>query len=209
MTTRLPDNEKRRQIVDRSKTLFLQRGLSALSMEEIASLQGISKKTLYRFFPNKAALSEAAIEEGIADVVGKIQLVARDTSQPLMKRLRGVLRIVSQQIGALGENLVKDLYYNHPELWERIDKFRREKVFRVITQLFEEGVRDGYIRTDIDGRLVPVLFLNAMATVMTPAQLVSLPLPPVQVFDAFFRILFGGILTEDARREFFSEEDPV
>jgi len=209
MKTKIPDAEKRRQIVDRSRALFLERGFSALTMEEIASLQGISKKTLYRYFPNKAALSEAAVEERIIEVVAQIQLVADDHSLPLMRRLRGVLRIVSQQIAALGESLVKDLYYHHPELWERIDKFRRERVFGVISGLFEEGVREGHIRKDIDGRLVPLLFLNAIAAVMTPAQLVSLPLPPVQIFDAFFRILFGGILTDDARREFFSEENSI
>ena len=209
MTTKLPDSEKRKQIVDRSRALFLERGFSALSMGDIASLQGISKKTLYRYFPNKAALSEAAIEERIVEVVAEIQRIADDRSLPLLRRLRGVLGVVSRQIAALGDTLVKDLYYHYPELWERIDKFRRERVFGVITGLFEEGIREGYFRREIEPRLVPLLFLNAMATVMTPAQLVSLPIPPVQVFDAFFRILFGGILAEDARRQFFSEEDTI
>ncbi|HVO40906.1 MAG TPA: TetR/AcrR family transcriptional regulator, partial [Spirochaetia bacterium] len=209
MVGKVSDGEKRKQIVDRSRALFLERGFSALSMEEIASLQGISKKTLYRYFPNKAALSEAAIEERILEVVAEIQRIADDPGLPLLRRLRGVLRVVSRQIAALGENLVKDLYYHYPELWERIDRFRRERVFGVITRLFEEGIREGYFRRDIEPRLVPVLFINAVSTVMTPAQLVSLPFPPVQLFDSFFRILFGGILTDDARHEFFSEEGAI
>jgi len=33
------------------------------------------------------------------------------------------------------------------------------------------------------------------------------PLAPVELFEAFIRILFGGILTDDARRQFFAQEE--
>ena len=73
-------------------------------------------------------------------------------------------------------------------------------------RLLEEGMNEGFIRNDIDGRLVPMLFVNAASSVMTPAQLVKLPFPPAELFDAFIRILFGGVLTDEARRVFFTQE---
>jgi hypothetical protein len=120
--------------------------------------------------------------------------------------LQKIFEIVSRQIAGLSENFVRDVYYHEPEIWERIDKFRREQVFEIITHLLGEGIRDGFIRDDIDGRLVPTLFTNTLSAVMTPAQLVKLPFPPAKLFDAFIRILFGGVLTEKARRKFFSRE---
>ena len=93
----------------------------------------------------------------------------------------------------------KDMFYHEPKLWERIDTFRREYVFSVVSKLLEEGMKDGFIRPEIDGKLVPVLFMSAVSTVMTPAQLVKLSVPPSELFDAFIRILFGGILTEKRR----------
>ena len=50
------------------------------------------------------------------------------------------------------------------------------------------------------------MFVNAMSSVLNPAQLVKLRFPPSQVFDAFIRILFGGVLTEKARLQFFTRE---
>ena len=175
-------------------------------MDKIATLQGISKKTLYRFFPNKGALIAAAIEERMSEVAARVSSVADDPRRPCLDRLREILRIVSRQIGELGETLIRDLYYHEPELWQRIDQFRRERIFGIITGLFEEGMREGFIRGDIHGSLVPLLFINALSSVMTPAQLVNLPLAPAELFEAFILILFGGVLTEDARRQFFSQE---
>jgi AcrR family transcriptional regulator len=206
MGQRVPEAEKRKQILDRSRTIFMARGVSALSMDQIASLQGISKKTLYKFFQNKAALTEEAIESRIREIAAHVEEIARNSDLSFLARMRGIFDVVSRQIAELGENFVRDIYYHEPEIWERIDKFRREHVFAIITGLLKEGIREGHIRDDIDGRLVPLLFTSTISSVMTPAQLVKLPFPPAELFDAFIRILFGGVLTEKARRQFFSRE---
>jgi AcrR family transcriptional regulator len=206
MAKKIADDEKRRQIVDRSRTLFLTRGVSSLTMDEIATLQGISKKTLYRFFPNKGALIATAIEDRMLQVVSIATSVAKDPGRPFLDKIREILGIVSRQIAELGPTLIQDLYYHEPEIWERIDKFRREHVFSIISRLFEEGIRAGVIRTDIESGLAPLLFINAVSSLMTPSQFVTLPVAPAKLFDALTRILFGGILTEDARRQFFAQE---
>ena len=203
---RMTDAEKRKKILYRSRALLLEHGVSALSMDRIASLQGVSKKTLYEFFPNKDALVSEAIEERIAAVAGEAAAIEADHGLHWVERLRAILRLVSRQISELGESLIKDIYYNRPELWERIDRFRQEQVFSTITRLLDDGRKKGFVRDDIDGRLVPLLFVSAVSAVMTPAQFVKLPFPPVEVFDAFIRILWGGILTDSARRKFFPKE---
>jgi AcrR family transcriptional regulator len=204
MGRRIPELEKRKQILDRSRTIFITRGVSALSMDQIASLQGISKKTLYKFFPNKATLIEEAIETRIQEIASSVEEIARNPESSFLVRLRGIFDVVSRQIAELGESFIKDVFYRQPEIWERIDKFRREHVFDIISRLLAEGVREGFIRDDIDGRLVPLLFTSTISSVMTPAQIVKLPVPPAELFDAFVRVLFGGVLTEKARRLFLS-----
>jgi AcrR family transcriptional regulator len=206
VTRKTPDEEKKRKILERARAQFLTRGVSSLTMGEIASLQGISKKTLYRFFPNKEELVTAAVEEKISELGAQIAAIAARREVAFPVRLREILQIVTRQLGAIGDNLIRDLYYHEPQLWERIDGFRRDYVFAVVTRLLEEGGKSGYIRGDIDGRLVPVLFVNAFSAVLNPAQFVRLPFPPSELFDAFIRILFGGILTEKAQRQLFSQE---
>jgi AcrR family transcriptional regulator len=175
-------------------------------MDDLASLQGISKKTLYKFFPNKDALLYASIEERISEVADEVARIGADTDLPFIGRLKGIFGTVSRQLSELGDTLIKDIYYNKPEVWELIDKFRRERVFGAISSLLNAGMKEGFIRDDMDGRLIPLLFVNAVSSVMTPAQFVRLPYPPSELFEAFIRILFVGVLSEKGRRQFVTQE---
>jgi hypothetical protein len=42
---------------------------------------------------------------------------------------------------------------------------------------------------------------------MNPEQFIKMTVPPVEFFGAMVKILFGGILTESARQQFFGQED--
>ena len=53
------DGPKRRQILDGARTVFLAHGFDGASMGEIARAAGVSKGTLYVYFPSKEALFEA------------------------------------------------------------------------------------------------------------------------------------------------------
>jgi AcrR family transcriptional regulator len=209
MAKGVPDAEKRRMILDRTGTIFFERGVSALTMEEIASLQGISKKTLYRFFPNKDALIFTVVEDRVKAIAAEAARLEQDTSIPWLDRIGGIFKVVGTQISAISETTVRDIYYNKPEMWERIDNFRQEHVFGIVTRLLEEGRKKGFIRKDVDGRLVPLLFVSAISAVLTPSQILKLPFPPVMLFDSFIRILFGGILTDSARRKLFTQEGKI
>ncbi len=57
------DNAKRRQIVEGARSIFLQHGFDAASMNDIARAAGVSKGTLYVYFENKEQLFEAIVHE--------------------------------------------------------------------------------------------------------------------------------------------------
>ncbi|MBR0697162.1 TetR/AcrR family transcriptional regulator [Bradyrhizobium lablabi] len=57
------DSTKRRQILDGARKVFLDLGFDGASMGEIARAAGVSKGTLYVYFPDKYGLFEAIVEE--------------------------------------------------------------------------------------------------------------------------------------------------
>lgn len=56
------DSKKRRQIVEGAARAFLALGFKGASMGEIARIAGVSKGTLYVYFPSKEQLFEACME---------------------------------------------------------------------------------------------------------------------------------------------------
>jgi TetR/AcrR family transcriptional repressor of mexJK operon len=57
---------KRRQVVEAAARLFMAQGYGATSMEAIARAAGVSKATLYAYFPGKDALFAAIVGEACA-----------------------------------------------------------------------------------------------------------------------------------------------
>ena len=71
-SARLPRSERRAQLLDAAKDVFVQRGYHAAAMDEIAERAGVSKPVLYQHFPGKLdlylALLDASIDEFDAQV---------------------------------------------------------------------------------------------------------------------------------------------
>jgi AcrR family transcriptional regulator len=57
------DTDKRRQIIQGARDVFLAQGFDAASMGEIARKAGVSKGTLYVYFDSKEALFQAIVHE--------------------------------------------------------------------------------------------------------------------------------------------------
>jgi AcrR family transcriptional regulator len=57
------DNAKRRQIVEGARSIFLQHGFDAASMNDIARAAAVSKGTLYVYFANKEQLFAAIVHQ--------------------------------------------------------------------------------------------------------------------------------------------------
>jgi AcrR family transcriptional regulator len=61
-------DKKRTAVVDAAARLFRERpDVEAVGVDEVAALAGVSKATLYRYFPSKAALVQAAAERAGVD----------------------------------------------------------------------------------------------------------------------------------------------
>ncbi|OQW53614.1 MAG: TetR family transcriptional regulator [Proteobacteria bacterium SG_bin9] len=72
------DDDTRALIVAAARKDFASSGYAATGMESVAKSAGVSTKTLYRLIPNKAALFEAVITEGLDRFAARIRLRACD-----------------------------------------------------------------------------------------------------------------------------------
>jgi AcrR family transcriptional regulator len=73
-----PDGETRQVIYEAVRRGFAAGGYGATSMESVAHCAGVSTKTLYRLFPNKAVLYEDAMSDRLDRLLSGFALCATD-----------------------------------------------------------------------------------------------------------------------------------
>lgn len=80
------DPERMRRVIEVAEQLFLEQGFERTSVEAVAKASGVSKMTIYAYFPTKKALFEATIGKRIDaafDFQDDVELPPTDPRQAL------------------------------------------------------------------------------------------------------------------------------
>src|SRR3954470_889369 len=90
----------RQRIVDAARAHFFSHGFRNVTMDDLAEELGMSKKTLYAYFPAKIDLLEAVLAEKFASVEATLKGVmrahARDFPATLRELLAGTQRELAE-----------------------------------------------------------------------------------------------------------------
>ena len=137
------ESSKRRQILDGARKVFLELGFDGASMGEIARAAAVSKGTLYVYFPDKAGLFAAIVEEEKLEQ-GKVSFnfdPARDVDTTLPEFGRAyiallcrpgggsAIRTVMADAGHRSRKLTRTL--KRHEGWRLLIVERRERAFKI------------------------------------------------------------------------------
>lgn len=85
MPSRLPAAERREQLLDVAMTVFSEQGYYGASMNDVASLAGVTKPVLYQHFPSKRDLYVELVE-GVSRQLGdQITAAVRGNAEPRLQ----------------------------------------------------------------------------------------------------------------------------
>src|SRR6516164_9436615 len=80
-SSRLPRHERRRQLLDAAREVFVSQGYHAAAMDEIAERAGVSKPVLYQHFPGKLELYLALLDESVDALVETVRGALLSTAE--------------------------------------------------------------------------------------------------------------------------------
>jgi AcrR family transcriptional regulator len=78
---RMPRSQRRAQLLEVSREVFVAMGYHATAMDDIAERAGVSKPVLYQHFPGKLDLYLALLEEGTAQLVDSVRAAMLSTTE--------------------------------------------------------------------------------------------------------------------------------
>ncbi len=206
-------SENHNRILEESRKLFYNLGYKKVTMDEIASNMKMSKKTLYKYFDGKYEIMKTIVHDVIDDLGNGIDKIIYDDNMEYPAKLRQMLKFVGLHLSKISPRLMEDMQVNLPELWEEVNRYKRDSAFKRFYKLIEEGKRKKLINDQINHHLIVVLYANATQNLLDPGFLYQLPqdilekIPraPAEIFDNLVNIIYEGILTEETKKEYREE----
>lgn len=155
------------RIINGAATLFLQHGVRSVTMDDVARNLGMSKKTLYQHFSNKAALVDGMAQSHIQREIDQTEEIIESATDPIDAMVR-VLMTITKTFRETPPHAVYDLRKYYPASWNRFDQYKSNYVRQVVLKNLEEGVAAGLYRKDMDLPVVAKLRVEQIAMVMDP-----------------------------------------
>ena len=138
--------------------LFKKFGIKAVTMEQISSACGISKKTLYKFVSNKSDFLFQSFSFFAQSMEGILYEVLEKNGGNAIDDLFAIERFAEQHMRGDEDRLIGQLEQYYPELAPRLKKKREELVFKITQDNLRKGMKEGLYRQDIAVDHITILY---------------------------------------------------
>jgi AcrR family transcriptional regulator len=197
-----PPEEISRRVLDTACEQYMRLGFSAVTTDETARAAGVSKKTLYQHFPSKDDLLRNVVRETTQKHNTAIRSICHDETCSIGKRLKRMMNYLSGLFGEMSPAVVHDIQRSAPHVWAEVEKSRQKSIQEDFGALLKEGRERGDFRKDVDPRIFMMIYSETIRNVINPQAFAQLGVPPQRVFETVYKVLFEGMLTDKARKEY-------
>jgi AcrR family transcriptional regulator len=145
---RLPE-ERPKQILDAALAVFAERGLADARLDDIAKRAGLSKGTIYLYFPNKEELFREVVRTSVIAFIARAEAIfelERQPTQALRAWIRGYWGWLKSPVFPVMHRLVSSELRNFPDLASFYATEVIERGQRLVCGMLEGGMASGEIR---------------------------------------------------------------
>jgi TetR/AcrR family transcriptional regulator len=189
------------ELLDAALELFVEKGFAATRSEEVAALAGVSKGTLYLYYPSKEELLKAVIRRTISAEIAEGVDIVRNHEGPTAELLTYLIHEWWRRIGQTKASGICKLVMAEVRNFPEIAQFYLEEVIepaeRMIASVIERGIERGEFRPvpvheTVHALMAPVLFImlhkNSIGACPVAEHLID---PPKQIAVQMDLMLHG------------------
>lgn len=185
----------REKIIQSSTELFLANGLKSITMDDVATHLGISKRTIYENFANKKELLEACVES-IIQAHDELENEIREKSENVIEEIFWAFNDIDENYSQRGR-LTRDIQKYYPDIYETKISNRYEASREKLLETLSRGVEQGIISPDTNLDFAVFIVMETLYNVLShPETLISKKVSFVDALKYVIIHFFRGVSTE-------------
>jgi AcrR family transcriptional regulator len=191
------EDQTREKIILSALTLFSERGIRKTSVNEVAYHAGVTRVTVYRYFPEK----EDLVREAFLRVERLFQNALVELKQNQQADCDSVFRRIGEGLSALPKadafarfDELKRLY---PNIHSSIQEVRVATLNGLFERFFSAAERQGLLRPRLNRAIAQAVFWELVVNVFDNQRFKSLGLSDAELYYAVTDIMLHGFLTSE------------
>ena len=146
-------------IVKRALNDFMQYGFKTFTMDDLANKMGMSKKTLYEYFPSKQDLVDACLDYALEMSCTNVTTFVQGEGSVIENVYRNQKK-VQEVFNINSDRPIWELQKYYPKTYERMESEFAKTDALFIDKLLEKGWQEGLFRKDINVNFYKVFYTS-------------------------------------------------
>lgn len=141
--------ELKERIKQKADELYQRYGVKSVTMDDIASQMGISKKTIYQCFSDKNELVDAVIAE-MLQCNRSMCLQSREHAENAIHEVFLAMDNMESMFENMNSTILFDIERNHPATFKKFKEFKYSFLLELIRKNIERGKQEEIYRPEMD-----------------------------------------------------------
>jgi TetR/AcrR family transcriptional regulator len=190
------------ELLDAALDLFVEKGFAATRAEEVAARAGVSKGTLFLYFPSKEELFKAVVRENISGRFAEWNDEFETFEGTTADMLRYCFKVWWERIGATRASGITKLIISEARNFPDIAAFYSKEVIEpgehLIRRILERGVKSGEFHIAdpeyaVFSIVAPMIWLVMMKHSLGACVPRDFPFDPERYLQSQISILLAGL----------------
>lgn len=182
--------ELKETILEETIQAFNEKGLK-FTMDDVAKMLGMSKKTIYTVFRDKESLFYAMVDYMFDSIKESEKAILEDESLSTLEKVRKILGVMPESYKDIDFRQLYLLKDKYPAIYKQVEK-RLETGWETTIALLEQGMQEGVIRK-VDIPIVKMMLEASLEQFFQRDILIRNQLSYMEALDEVVEILVDGI----------------
>jgi len=174
-------------------------GIKSVTMMDIARELGMSKKTLYAHYSDKASLVHEGMLLHLEE--DKMQFDSLRKKYPnAIEYFFKFCKFLNDHIRSMNPSTAMDLKKYYGKTWKLFEDYKLKYIYQSITQNLEDGISQGLYRNDMDVDIVAKLYIAKVDVIMDQDLFPINKYTMSQIHKEYVMYHFNGIVSDKGRK---------
>ena len=148
----------RERILQAAARLFMELGVRSVSMDEVAKVLSISKKTIYKHYQDKNQLVFDTISKHISEMETNTSLIMSKEDNPVLQ-IAKIADFVLEMNKNVHPSVLFDLQKFYPDSYSHLIEHRNRYALQSVNQNLKKGIEQGLFRNDMNRQRVARIYM--------------------------------------------------